>query len=513
VAKLLRRKTSEQIASSFDTSRGLTRGAIRNAWNALRRTFWPTPAGFSTTRVDYAVARSIYMNDNQQTNLAGFGRAIIDLPVNFIGLPSAASGDEVFDDFINDCIHNFWAETLTQMKRNTLRDSRCVVRIRKPASTNPLMTQEEREACYLEILPPESVEIFYNEADRTLIDRAYYTKRVEIVDSWDDGAPNAQPAPRISEHVIIEEVTPEALRYYDQTQGEWLTELEQRNTWGFVPFVEVFNEFDSTIDGGQSDLETAYPFILAFHEALAQALAAHKYHSIPKAKFKIVDIQTFLANNFPDSFDQDENGQPIPGTFSGTVSWRGTEILFFEPEEDGGFMEAKSVLGDSKVLLDFLLDCICISSELPRWAFNASSDRSERNVELAVMPLKQKIERKRINFKPPVQDICKMVLKIVGMEPRRLPMTWTELSTTDLVNQMQALQQLVMAVEVATTRGLMSDQTGRQTIRPFVPAMKDSQAEARDAKGNVQLLAAQATQNGNSPNGVATGAGVGGKNE
>jgi hypothetical protein len=510
--ELLRRKTSEQIVTSFTP----TRGAIRNAWSALRRTFWPTRNDFSSTKVNYEIARSIYRNDNAQTSLAGFGKPIVDLPVYFIGLPSASSGDEIYDDFINDCITIHWAEALTEMKRNAIRDSRCVVRVRKPGEKNILMTPDELEACYLEVLPPESVEIFYNEIDGTIIDRAYYTKTVEIVDSWDDGGPNAQPAPRISEHVIIEEVTPTDYNYYDQTLGRVAGGLASEVIRGAsFAFVEVFNEYDSTLQGGQSDLESAYPFICAFHDVLGQALKAHKYHSIPKAKFKINDIQTFLANNFPDSFEQDEKGQPIPGSFTGTVSWQGTEILFFEPEEDGSFMEAQSVLGDSKTLLDFLLDCVCISSEIPRWAFNASSDRSERNVELAMMPFKQKVERKRIGFKPPIQMIAKMVLKIVGMEPRKLHMVWKELSTTDLVNQMQSLQQLVMAVEVASSRGLISDQTGRQTIRPFMPAMKPSDEEATAAKKNVQLLAVQAGQNGNgnSPNGVATGTGVGGKNE
>jgi hypothetical protein len=455
-------------------------------------------------------------------NLAGFGKPIVDLAANFTGLPRASSGDEIYDDFLNDAIQVHWRQKLGEMKRDAIRDSKTVVRIRRADPKYLLMTQEESEACYLEIVPPEAVDIFYQVSGTGLktIERAFITFRVEQVDSFEDTS--HKPAPQVTEHTIIEELTPTQYRYYDQTQGEWRQDLQQDNPWGFVPLVEVWNEFDASLEGGQSDLEAPMSFMRAFHDVLAQALSAHKYHSIPKAKFVINDIQQFLMNNFPDSFDTDENGQPIMGTFSGTVTWQGTEILFFQPDEDGSFMEAKSVLGDSKTLMEFLLDCICISSETPRWAFNAPGVSTGRDVpEVAMAPFIQKIDRKRDIFQGPIQEICKMVLKIVGMEPRKIQFSWDKISSTDLTAQMQSLQQLVMGMELAVERGLISDQSARQTLRPFIPAMKASDQEAAAAKKNMQLLTAAPA----SPNGVgggnqpgksksngAVGQGQGGKN-
>jgi hypothetical protein len=105
--------------------------------------------------------------------------------------------------------------------------------------------------------------------------------------------------------------------------------------------------------------ESALPFIMAFHDVMGQTLDAHKAHSIPKAKFRVHDMMSFIASNWPDAFDRDENGQPIMDTFNGNISWKGTEILFMDAEEDVDFLQAQSNIGDSKTLLDFLLDLHC----------------------------------------------------------------------------------------------------------------------------------------------------------
>jgi hypothetical protein len=63
------------------------------------------------------------------------------------------------------------------------------------------------------------------------------------------------------------------------------------------------------------------------------------------------------------------------------------------------FLEAQSVLGDTKTLLEFLIDCICIASQTPEWAFmrvDSGSANSDRNAQ--TVPFVKKIERKRRNF-------------------------------------------------------------------------------------------------------------------
>jgi hypothetical protein len=470
-------------------------GSLRNPWASIRRTFWPGRPAYDRTKVNFDLARQLYRNDGETNLGSGFCRPIIDLEVEFMGLPRSATGDEIVDDYLNGCIHVFWASALDQMKRNAMRDSMTVVRItRKDFNDDPLVTEEESEACFLEIIDPERVAVFYDEQMKGVIDRAYITHRVErIVEERDTRTRTSKQGrgssaiPETREHHIVEEITRETFRYWDETAGEWIDDWEQENAWGFVPLREVYNEFDSALSGGQSDLEGPYPFIQAFHDVMSQTLGAHRYHSVPKVKFKIHEVQTFLMNNFPDSFETDAQGNPIPGTFSGEVSWKGTEILFTQPEEDVDFLEATSVLGDSKTLLEFLLDCICIASETPEWAFMRVEGAASGRETAQTLPFVKKIERKRRDFEADIQFLCKMALAITRQSPVTVRLAWEEILASDLVTEMQALQMLVMSLEVMGQRQIISDETFRATVRPYLPAMKAPDEEAADAEENFVL--------------------------
>lgn len=498
MATLLRRKVTEAQAFS----------PLRVSWSALRRTFWPATNGAVIQRqtVNYNQARALYRNDDGSTNLgSGFSKPIIDLTVEFMGIPRAVTGDEGMDEFLNDCVQTYWAPQIQEFLRNACRDSKTIVRVRRADTDDPLVTPAESASCYLEVLMPEQVELIYAPDNALRLARAIITHEIEMEDVTIDRRQNGSYIPpRLSVHTIIEEITPDEFTYFDQTLGEWREDLRRVNTWGFVPIEEVFNEYDSTLGGGQSDLESCAPFIKAFHDVLAQALSAHKYHSIPKAKFKIHDIGTFLANNFPDSFDKDERGQVIPGTFNGKVSWRGTEILFMQTDEEVGFLEAKSVLGDSKTLLEFLLDCISIASETPEWAFMRVEGATQGAATAQTLPFTRKIERKRVAFGQHFQKLCKMVLAINLMQPVRPQMDWDEISPQDSVTSSQALNQTVMALEVAAQRQVISDRTYREHLRKSLPEMKSPDQEAQDAKQNVQLAGAT-SDTGGSPNSAVPG--------
>jgi hypothetical protein len=454
-----------------------------NGIRSFRRNFWPSAPTYAGTTISYELARKLYRNDKKDANLgSGFYRRIVNSVGDFMDLPLAASGDEITDEFLNKCMGVYWRSQLQQMIRDTVRDADTIVRIRRHDPDNALVSAEEWESCFLEVIAPERVAIYYKTGgDAHEIEVAYVRHEIdEVIErATDTGASLRQP--QVSQHVIIEEITPSRFRYFDETDGEWRDDLEQPNSWGFVPLVEACNEYDSALEGGQSDLEAPLPFIMAFHDVLSQALTAHKAHSIPKAKFKVNDMLSFIASNWPDSFEQDEMGQPKMETFNGQVSWKGTEVLFMSTEEDVDFLQAQSALGDSKTLLDFLLTCIEITSETPKSVLMAQTAQDADEM----IPFAAKINRKRGYFMQPIQMICKMVLVINHMEPIRIPLSWGEITPDIALKKAQALEQEVMSLEVLATREVVSDRTIRETLRPSIPAMKSPQAEAADAKNNV----------------------------
>lgn len=455
-----------------------------SSFGLLRRSFWPKPVG-PEVQVNIDKSRSLYRNTETDTNLAaGFTKRIINCVPEFMGLPYSATGDETIDDFVNQCIETYWTSEIGGMVRDACRESKVVVRFRKASTENPLVSADEREAGYIEIVPSENVEIFYDPNDATRIDRAFITHEIEMMD--EEFTFQSGQLPRTTRHVIVEEITPKAYTYFDQTAGKELTSLSVDNTWNFVPLVEVFNEYEAYLQAGHSDLEPVYVFLRAFHDVMAQTLVAHKQHSIPKATFNINEIQTFLMNNYPDSFEKDGNGNPLPGTFSGQVSWKGMEIIFLQPEEKVGFLEAKSVLGDSQNLLAFLLDCIVIASETPKWVLMMDVGAADRTETLTFI---KRIDRKRRNFTPYIQQIIKMALATSGDDPVRVKLEWPEIDPQMLVTASQALQQETMSLELASERQLISDRTARERLRRYLPNMKAPEQEAQDAKSNVQLTA------------------------
>lgn len=457
---------------------------LRSSFRSFRRTFWPTASNYAGTKISYERTRSLYRNDDKKANLgSGICRRIINSSMDFIDLPRSATGDEIVDEFLDNCIQNYWSRQLLEMYRNACRDADTVVRVRRDAMDDPLISASEWESCYLEIVDPERCVIYYDLGNKRVIDKAYIRHTVEMMIEDADTSGRAITLPQVREHQIIEEITKDSYRYFDETEGRWLDNLEQPNPWGFVALREVHNEFESTLEGGQSDFEAALPFILALHDVMSQTLMAHKAHSIPKAKFKVNDMLSFLANNWPDAFELDAQGRPVPGTFNGEISWKGTEILFMQSEENVEFLEATSVLGDSKVLMEFLIDCIAITSETPHTILMNSKPQTEDEM----VPFTKKINRKRKFFAEDIQAICKMALAINHMEPLRVPLSWDVLTPQEALAKAQALQQDVMSAEVLATREVISDQTVRSHLRPFIPSMKSSSQEAKDAKGNKQL--------------------------
>jgi len=504
-----------------DASRGIfslwgsTWSGLRSVFRSVGNTFWGRQPAYDNTIINFDYARQLYRNDGSDSALgAAFCRPIVDLQVAFMGTPHASTDDDALNDRLNECLELYWTDELQQMFRNSIRDSKTVIRYwQEPMVDDPFMTIEENEHGRIETIDPERITIQRSLRNKNVIDRAVVQHRMFMVD--EKGDPKSGNLPQTSEHEVVEIVTKDEVVFFDRTDQKELTDLNYRNTLGFVPFEEVWNEYDSTLSGGQSDLEGVVPFVRALHDVMAQGLQAHKYHSVPKVKFKIKEIEPFIKNNFPSALD--ESGNIKPGA---SISWQGKEMLFFAPDEDAEFLEARSVLGDTKSLVEILVDFICIASSTPEWAFmrvDAGSANSDRNAQ--TVPFVKKIARKRKQFQRSVQNVLKMYLVANGFQPVRARITWEPVRADDQMVLMQALQQLIMGLEVALQSGQISDRTYKEMIRMFIPMMKNPEDEAKDAEKNKPLpqpalaIPAAGSNGKGSQDKIPIAAGPQGKNE
>lgn len=467
-----------EMWSNFDVSRSTWFGP---AWNALRsmfqESFFKKPLFYGTT-INYDLARALYRGSSaDHTYGSGFVRAVIDLNTEYIGLPSIS---ETADDlFLNECITDYWAPELQQLFRDCMRDSKVIVRYRQPSLLNKLVTEQDRMHGKLEVIPPEEVDLTFDPTDPDLVVRAAITHFIDLdTRSLEEVVQGS--APRRETHEIVEVITASEYTYWDKTSGSELVSWKTINKWGFVPFWVIYNEYAADLGGGQSDIEPILAFITAFHDVLVDVMAAHKYHSIPKAFFSIKDVNQFIKNNWPEVWDE-TTGRPKVGA---KITLSGREVYFFNVDEKGGFIEARSVLGDSKTLLEFLIDCICIASETPRWALLAET-RATPETDAIVQPFVKKIQRKRVMFKTAIAHICKMAMVANNKTPDTPRISWPPVRISDLVSKGQAIQQLIMGFDVAGSHEWISDPTVVKILGSLFEEIDDPEEEMAAAKNNV----------------------------
>jgi hypothetical protein len=435
------------------------------------------PRSYGTT-VNADLTRALYRNESHHYRWAGgFVRPIVDLTVQYLGRPTVTGISDSDAAFLNECIQDYWAPKLDEAIRDALRDSKAWVRFWQPRSDNPLFTDADRQHGAIEVLPLESVQVTWNAVDKNLMESANIEHEIEMDDRSPEEKIQGKP-PRLKVHTVVETITRSQYTYYDKTAGVVLDTWAMPNVLSFVPLWPAYNEYAADLGGGQSDIESVLPFIEAFHDVFEQTMTAHKHHSSPIAKFKLRSVENFLKNNFPEAIDDD--GKVIPNS---AVSWSGREILFFSEDEDAEFIQATSVLGDSKTLLEFLIDCICVAAETPRWAIFAEAKSTTQDA--SVEPFKKKIERKRVNFTEPYVMLCKMALVATGRSPETVRLNWPPVSLDDLASHGQSAQQVIMGLDVATANGWIAESTAVKVLSVLFPQMNDPATEMRLAKQNV----------------------------
>jgi hypothetical protein len=220
----------------------------------------------------------------------------------------------------------------------------------------------------------------------------------------------------------------------------------------------------------------------------------------------------FIKNNWPEAIGPD-------GKFTGKVNWRDKEVFFMETGSSGetneqmGFVTANLNIGDSQVLLELIIDCMCIAAEVTESILlRAKSENGTTGEEFE--RFKKKIERKRDNLAPYIQRLVRMAMYITMSNPVTPQLSWYEVDVDDLINLSTAFNNEVTALEVLSRSQVISRQTYRASIRRFIPAMKadaieEAAAQADLQKENQQQLDLQKEQAkiSNSGNGNGNGGG------
>ena len=429
--------------------------------------------------VDYMRARDLYYNRDERYKLgAGFAKPIINTLAGFMGAPQFICGDEqaqaTLDEFTNTL-----KSIQQRIHQKNLIDGEVFVRLMNVQTDTTLYPENNtgtRLTCIL--IPPEQIPTGGIEFDP--ITREYSAITILSKNKWIDENGNKQ------EYIFRQKITKSEIKTIIEGKApDGLVSNTVQNQWGFIPIIHFKNEPDETELHGYSELEPIEPFLKAYHDVMIHAITGSKMHSTPKLKFKLKDVAKFLRNNFPDVYAKVQAGKPA------SLSIEGKDVLLMENEDDAGFIECSSAIGDTSALLQFIFYCIIDTSEVPEFAFGVHISSSQASTKEQGPILTRRIERKREQVTDSWQLFARMALAMLGMmtgskyKTFATEIKWDTVLDKDEQADAQTVASIANALATALDSNIISAQSAVNFLSKFIDTMDtwdDEQSKIEETK-------------------------------
>lgn len=428
----------------------------------------PTGYTLDSSRVNYELARKLYRNTADGYKLGAFAaKPIVNAIAGFMGAPHFLSDDkdaqEALDKF-------FGGNTgrLLRVNRNAARDGDVFVRLEMKQDR---FDDRSKPTLAMRVIPPEWCSPIHDTLSGELSE---FRIKWPVIDSYRD--PITGEVKERGRYYIIETITAdERTLRLDGTAPpgtqELLTAREEAearaNNWGFVPIVHFRNEPEENQVYGSSELEPVEPFMKAYNDVLLYAIEGAKLFARPKAKFKLKEVKTFLANNFTE--DEIKRGR---------LPFQNKEVFFMADGDDAEFITADSGLAGTTLLLEFLFYCIVDVSQTPEFAFGTAVASSKASVSEQMPVLARNIRRKRGEYADPYTELGSMWLAMASVigeitrpETYHVEIDWEEVTPKDDAAVAQQISTIVSAMREAVDGGLISLDAAVEFLQEFVPSM------------------------------------------
>lgn len=414
-----------------------------------------SPYTLDSSRVNYDLSRELYRNINDKYKLgAGFAKPIVNTTAGFMGEPHFTHTDPEADQEMERAFSR-WVGKVLRTNRNALRDGDVFARI----AQIPSRFKVDEKQFDLMLTPPEWCTPI---VDPLTGGWQQFVIRHPVVVQDADGK-------KVNEYTIMETLTPKTRTI--EADGRAPAEVralngEEKNPWGFIPIIHFKNEAEENQLFGMSDLEAVEPFMKAYHDVMLFAVQGSKLFSRPKSKFKLKDVNKFLADNF--------SPEEIKG---GKLRFADKEIFLLQNDDDAEFITADSGLQGITTLLEFIFMCIVDVSETPEFAFGTAVASSKASVSEQMVPLARKIRRKRGMFEEPYGELASMYLAMwAQVENRKLDtyqvdVGWEEISPKNDKEVADTVKTLIEGLTQGVEGGLLSVDAAAEFLREFVPSM------------------------------------------
>jgi hypothetical protein len=434
--------------------------------------FWqPTYSVSDDTRVNYEKARALYANTLPAYKLgAGFSRPIVNSTAGFMNVPTPSHTDD--NAQASDLVMSFFANEEARLylgARDCLRDGDAFLRI--DYARDKFTTQRR---FHIRTLIPDNVnptpdvltggwqslEIRYPvtppqpERPYTVIERITATTRTVEVDG---------------------EVKPEIREYYT---------VSEPNPWGVIPVVHFKNESGPESSFGHSDLEPLEPLFRAYHDTLLVGIGGIQLFAKPHVQFILKDVDRFINDNFPEA------------ARTGQVNFQGRELMFMQEGESASFLTAAPGTDGVINLLNILFYLIVQTSETPEFIMGNAIASSKASADTQLTPYTKHIERKRLQFSDPYQELGSLFLsmarqvgKVPELDSYDITLDWPEITPRDQGSITSAIKTLMDAFVAGVQAGLISAESASEFLRPFVDTMLPWSAPEEDDDEQRRIIA------------------------
>ena len=425
-----------------------------------------------SSKVNYDLANQLYYNTNDDYKLgAGFAKIVINSKVSFMGIPSFKAADKnaevILDDFRKSNISKMQKTT-----RDALRGGDAYVWITREIENDKSLYPETPDRIVYNVIPAKQVTNIKIDPTSGEVLEYELTSSHEWISSEGDEL-KGTIVQRVRRGEIVTEV--------DGDVPEGIEVGAKPTPWDFIPIVHFKNEGDDGIYG-RSELESIEPFMKAYHDTMIQAMKGNKMHSTPRLKLSVRDVEKFLLHNLgidnPTKYFKD----------GGTINLDGNELLILADGDNAEFIEVRSAIGDSKVLLKFLFYCIVDASETPEFVFGVHTPSSLSSVKEQMPILIRSIEMKREHFTDSWKRLARIVLAIssksenVSFSTFATELSWDNIDHRTKEEISKELVDVVTALATAVSAELMGKESAVNYLAKLVDTMKVYEPEDGDGE-------------------------------
>lgn len=417
--------------------------------------------------VDYRRARDLYYNRDDAYKLgAGFAKPIVNTLAGFMGTPKFQCEDDAAQEALEGFCDGL-TSTMQRVHQKNLVDGECFLRlVNLPADTTLYPENRTQTRLSAVIIPPEQIPTGGIEYDP--VTHEYTAVTILTKNKWVDENGDLQ------EYRYRQRITKtEVVTTIDGKAPDGVESKQEPNTWGFIPIVHFRNEPDETELHGYSELEPIEPFLKAYNDVMIHAISGSKMHSTPKVAFKLNDVKAFLQNNFPSAARDLQQGKPA------TIDMNGKDLFLLKSDEDAGFIECASAIGDTSTLLQFIFYCIIDTSEVPEFAFGVHISSSQASTKEQSPILCRRIDRKREQVESSWQMFARMALAMLSATSGSrfasfaADVVWDAVMDKDEQADAQTLYSVTQALTMAKGSNILSSESAVNYLARYIDTMSE----------------------------------------